>query len=143
MEKSAGLVLTYNNMILLVHPTGALWKGTYSIPKGHVEKGEKYIDAAIREVKEEVGIKIDKDMIDESKINRIDYRNKKGKRYKVVYWWHVNLDNVFPQVIRHFFPTIPRKFLQLEEVDWAGFLELNVAKEKIFWRFKDMLEFIK
>ena len=32
---------------------------------------------------------------------------------------------------------IPKEQLQLEEVDWAGFIGIEEAKSKIFWRFAD------
>lgn len=33
--------------------------GNYSLPAGHIERGEKVFDAAIREAREEVGVEID------------------------------------------------------------------------------------
>lgn len=57
MKESAGLVILYDNKILLAHPTGQRWYGTYSIPKGHIEEGEDRLDAAIRETQEEIGLK--------------------------------------------------------------------------------------
>ena len=65
MVHSAGLAIIYQNKILLVKPTNARWWKSYGIPKGHVEEDESTIDAAIREVKEEVGIDIPKFMIGE------------------------------------------------------------------------------
>ena len=40
--------------ILLV--TGPKWKGRYTIPGGHIEYGERMIDAVQRELKEEIGM---------------------------------------------------------------------------------------
>ena len=44
MEHSAGILIIKNNKILICHPTRARWTGTYTIPKGHLEKGENYLD---------------------------------------------------------------------------------------------------
>ena len=37
---------------------------------------------------------------------------------------------------------INKENLQLTEVDWAGFLTKEEAQNKIFWRFKSMLDLI-
>lgn len=44
--------------VLLVHPTNGTWK-SWSIPKGLPDEGEKMIDAAKRELKEETNIDFD------------------------------------------------------------------------------------
>ena len=41
---SSGLVVIQDNQILLVHPTNSPWWKTYSIPKGHVDKGEDILN---------------------------------------------------------------------------------------------------
>lgn len=133
MEISAGLLIIKDNKILLCHPTNAPWKNTYSIPKGKVEKGESLSDTAIRETYEEVGIKIDKSKLD-SEPHVIYYRSKNNKLYKKVYYFVV-YDNNHSDIISS-------GNLQFREVDWAGFLDKDTAKEKIFWRFKEMLDFI-
>jgi len=133
MKKSAGIVLIKDNKILLCHPTSASWTGTYSIPKGHIEDGESISDAAIRETKEEVGIIVPERFLKDEKA--IDYKDKSGRIYKKVYYYVVDADDI-PDII-------PKDSLQLEEVDWAGFLDYQQAQKKIFWRFKSMLELIK
>lgn len=134
MEKSAGLVLLKDNKILLCHPTKAPWYGTYSIPKGHIEEGESKIEAAIRETKEETGIEISKDEINKEEY-KIEYRNKKGKKYKEVYYYIVNVNFNLDDIL-------PREQLELNEINWAGFLNKEEAKKRIFWRFKPMIKLI-
>lgn len=133
LQLAAGLVILQNHQILLVHPTGQKWKGTYSIPKGHVEEGEDFIDTAIRETKEEIGVKINPNEINAGPFF-IDYTTKKGKLYKRVYYYIVEPQNKIKQ--KHF-------KLQKAEVDWAGFLTLEEAKKRIFWRLKDVLDYLK
>lgn len=43
--------------VLLQDRVKADWKG-YTLPGGHVEKGESFVDAVIREMKEETGLDI-------------------------------------------------------------------------------------
>ena len=45
------------NQILLQNRVKKDWRG-YSLPGGHVEPGESFVDAAIREMKEETGLTI-------------------------------------------------------------------------------------
>lgn len=131
---SAGLVIIQNNKILLVHPTNSPWYGTYSIPKGGIDKKEDPLEAALRETREETGIKIKRKHISHKDAGFIDYTNKKGKVYKRVYYFVA-----FPKK-----PIIKDMFkLQQEEVDWAGFLSREEAKKHIFGRFKPLLKFIK
>lgn len=134
VRATAGLVIIQDNKILLVHPTNAPWKGTYSIPKGGIDKKEDALEAAIRETLEETGIKIKKKHISNQDAGFIDYKNKKGKVYKRVYYFVA-----YPKK-----PITPDMFkLQKSEVDWAGFLSKEEAKEKIFGRFKPLLKLLK
>jgi ADP-ribose pyrophosphatase YjhB (NUDIX family) len=130
---SAGLVVIQNNKILLVHPTGAPWWGTYSIPKGEIDDKENPLDAAIRETEEETGIKIKEKHLDRSLDGIIEYRDDKGKLYKQV----------------HYFVAYPKKPIdkkdftpQYKEVDWVGFLSKNEAQRRVFGRFKPLLKLL-
>lgn len=138
IEKSAGLVVFYNNNILLVHPTNAPWKGTYSIPKGQIEEGETTLQAAIRETKEEIGVGFSPDMVKSEIPGEINYKNKKEKTYKKVFWFVIKIDDV--ELIKHIYPVVPKDFLQPDEVDWAGFVDLDEAKWRIFKRFLPILD---
>lgn len=51
--KSAGGVVVRSGFVLVVSQHGTSW----SLPKGHVEKGENLIEAARREISEEAGIR--------------------------------------------------------------------------------------
>lgn len=133
VKHSAGLVVIQDNKILLVHPTNSPWWGTYSIPKGEIDKNEDPLEAAIRETQEETGIKIKKKHIDRRFDDIIEYRDEKGTLYKKV----------------HYFVAFPKKPIEKEdlkpqykEVDWVGFVSKNEAKRRIFGRFKPLLKFL-
>jgi len=130
---SAGLVVIQDNKIMLVHPTGSPWWGTYSIPKGAVDKGEDPFETAIRETLEETGIKIKKKHIDRSLDGVVEYRDNKGKLYKKVFYFVA-----FPKK-----PIEKKDFKpQYEEVDWAGFVSKKEAQKRIFGRFKPLLKLL-
>ena len=52
-KSAGGVVINKNGDILIVNQHGDSW----SLPKGHVEKGEEILEAAEREIYEESGIK--------------------------------------------------------------------------------------
>lgn len=135
MIKSSGTLIIQNKKILLCHPTNSSWYGTYSIPKGLIEKNESTFECAKRELKEETGIYIPDEYYDKNEYF-IDYKSKDGITYKRVYYFVANLpDNYISEVINN-------HDLQLDEVDWAGFLDYDKATKKIFQRQKELLKFL-
>ena len=50
-------LVTKGNQILLQNRVKQDWRG-YTLPGGHVEAGESFVDAVIREMKEETGLTI-------------------------------------------------------------------------------------
>lgn len=65
--RSAGILLFRDRdgatEVLLIKPGGPFWRGkdagAWMIPKGMVERGEKPVEAALREFEEETGTKLD------------------------------------------------------------------------------------
>ena len=136
MKTSAGLVIIQDNKMLLVHPTNSEWYGTYSIPKGEIDEdtNEPLVDAAIRETQEEIGVLFNKNDIYYLKPEYVEYHSKTGTPYKRVWYYVVYLKE--PLDVN----TIK---LQLEEVDWAGFLNKKEAEKRIFGRLKDIIKYLK
>lgn len=54
VELTVLCLLTDGNKILLQNRVKRDWQG-YALPGGHVEPGESFVDAVIREMKEETG----------------------------------------------------------------------------------------
>lgn len=63
MGNCAGILLKYKNQCLLCkrNENGSL-PGIWSVPGGHLEKGEKIEEGAIREFREETGLQIIDDL---------------------------------------------------------------------------------
>jgi 8-oxo-dGTP pyrophosphatase MutT (NUDIX family) len=122
-DKAAGIAIIWNGKVLLEHPTDSKWYSSYSIPKGGIEDGEATMEAAIRETLEETGISVRKDQLD-PKMKTCTYRS--GKK---VFYYICRIENLSEVGLDS--EIVPKKNLQLEEVDWAGFVDLEEAKKRI------------
>ena len=83
-------VVTLTNMCMIYDDKGNVlvqdkvdekWGGL-TFPGGHIEKGESFVDAVIREVYEETGLTIEKPRICGTK----DWEREDGSRYLVVFY---------------------------------------------------------
>lgn len=82
-EVSAGGVVFNSDKILLLRK----FNGGWVLPKGHVKKGETFSQTALREVKEESGIKAEiGEYIDKIEYQYYNFRKKK-KSIKTVHWF--------------------------------------------------------
>ena len=138
MKKAAGIAILLGEKILICHPTNAPWKDSHSIPKGLIDDGETNLQAALRECKEEVGIELSAlvDKLEGPYI--IEYRNKDAEPHKVVVYYVLKIQSLSEIGLES--EIVPSKQLQIEEVDWAGFVTKNEASTKIFWRLKAVLD---
>lgn len=149
MKESAGIVIRLGgSKLLLCRPTNKelrvksdtiekLW----GPPKGGIDSGETALEAAIRETREEIGIKIKKEQVKNSKKPiTISYANKNGSVYKKVHLFLVDIDSVSQIGLSS--EEVPNSFLQLEEIDKAYFMNKKEANDKIFHRFKSLLDLI-
>ena len=143
MKKSAGVIIVLNNeKILLCHPANNdKWFGSYSFPKGGLEEGESTLDAAIRELREETSVIVNKNQISnlENPII-VTYENKKGTKYKTITLYTVHINNLSEINLES--EILPKERLQIEEIDWAGFIDKQEAELRIFHKTKSVLETI-
>jgi len=128
MKLAAGIVIVFEDKILLGHPTGQKWYKSYSIPKGLIDKNEDIKDAAIRETFEEVTININKSKLKTRYV--LDYpNNKKRIFYYIVYINNLTDIGLSKTVInKNKFKPNNEGIL---EVDWAGFIDFEEAKKRI------------
>jgi len=125
----AGIAISFEDKVLLVHPTNASWKtSALGIPKGGIEDGEDPFNAAIRELYEETGITVNQSDIIPEPMVAMCY-NKDNKIEKQLIYFVLQIQSL--QEIGLSGYVVPREQLQLEEVDWAGFVKIEDAYPKI------------
>ena len=130
---SAGIVIIYHSKnskpkILLVHATNGSWtKPVMGIPKGKIEDGESPEDAAFRETYEETGIRIKPDQVEpHTEIIQV-YSGKTV--INNIHYLICNINSLSEIGLTGL--TVPNLQLQSGEIDWAGFIDIDLAYSKI------------
>jgi ADP-ribose pyrophosphatase YjhB (NUDIX family) len=120
---SAGILFIYNNKILLVHNIKNC--DNYSYPKGNNEPNETFKDTAIRETLEEIGINIPKHLLLDDQMYKFGYIKPQYLKYQIYY-----VLKLTDEQFKHYFNTmIISKENFNDEIDWAGFINLEKAKD--------------
>lgn len=117
--------------VLLAHPGGPFWKnkdeGAWTIPKGEISEGEDRLAAAIRETKEELGVKLSGDFIALTPV--------KQKSGKVIFAWALEQDIDPGMIASNSFeiewPPKSGLMKSFPEIDRAEWFEMEEALQKI------------
>ncbi len=119
--EAAGGVVLHEGRVLLVHrPRYDDW----TLPKGKLDHGESFEDAALREVKEETGLRCTLGR----ELPGTEYRDNKG-RPKVVRYWLMELDEE------------PGTFEPNDEVDEVRWVALGEAAAQLTYnRDREVLD---
>ena len=143
-KQSAGLLLYRVREgaleVFLVHPGGPFWAkkdlGAWSIPKGEIGGGEDPLEAARREFEEETGFRPEGVFRELAPV-----RQKSGK---VVHAWAVEGDCDAAAIRSNTFPLEwpPRsgRWMDVPEMDRAGWFDLDTARAKILEGQRGLLE---
>lgn len=133
---SVGIVFIYENKVLIVHPTFATTVG-WSYPKGHLEEGETHSQTAIRELNEELNIKLPTDFLDNSKLEELEPVNK-WKRIK--HYWYYKYELRPDEFNKYFNNSLIIPELQLDEIDEARFVDFEEAKKILDPKYLGILQ---
>jgi len=150
-RKSAGILFyrvhDQTPEFLLVHPGGPYWTkkdtGAWSIPKGEFTDSEEPLQAALREVDEELGVSVSGDFIPLTPL--------KQKSGKAIYAWALEYE-IDPTAIRSNtvelnWPPGSGSKNQFPEVDKAAWFTIDEARQKInpgqFGFIKELTEKIR
>jgi predicted NUDIX family NTP pyrophosphohydrolase len=132
---SAGLLLFRRGAagleLFIAHPGGPFWKdrdvGAWTIPKGIVEAGEEFLDAAQREFEEETSIRPTGPFIPLGSI-----RQKAGK---TIHAWGFEGDadpaTIVSNKMRTEWPRGSGRYIEFPEVDRCGWFDPASAKAKM------------
>lgn len=151
----AGIIFVLENevdnetRILIQKPSNARPKGKktrikFDFPKGHIEPNEKPFAAALREVKEEVGISLPKYLRKRAKANHFKY--KLNKRGDIFNYYVLVIDSLeFENELSRYFDNynVADKFIQIEEVESANFEIMDSSKMLIQDRLRPVYEGVK
>ncbi|HIR48782.1 MAG TPA: NUDIX domain-containing protein [Candidatus Faecimonas gallistercoris] len=136
MKRSAGILLYKKEndqyLVLLTHFGGPYWekqdKGAWSVQKGIVEKGEKVLDAAKREVEEETNIEVCNDIY--------FLASKKVTKNKLAIMFYSYYDgdisNFKSNTFQLEWPSKSNKIVDFPEMDKIEWFTLKDAKEYIY-----------
>lgn len=136
---SAGIVFIHDDKILLVHASKDAY-GTWSYPKGRIDKNEEVIDASLREVSEEIGVNIPK-----TNIERLELKETKpvqkvnGIKHYWFYTYYLT-DIEFEEYFDNIYEMDINK-LQVDEIDQAKFFTKNEARKVLPKKFRAILEY--
>jgi putative (di)nucleoside polyphosphate hydrolase len=130
MEKgiTAGIIVTDGWHFLMCHPNKGRW---WDIPKGRVETGESYIQAAIRELQEETSlVAVEEDL---EFLGLFDYKPNKDL---AIYMWAVDkMPDVKKLICTSTFHSNGGNYPEMDSfmiVDRVGFLyNINKSLQKI------------
>jgi len=132
---TSGIAFIYNDSILLVKSKD----GNYGPPKGKADKKSETVkETSIREVEEEIGVDLDKDV--KKKLNSCEiFEIDKDDKTFSIYIYKLSekeYDKYFGS------KKIDKKDLQKKEIKSAKFYSKKEAKDKIKKDFKGLLKFI-
>ncbi len=103
---AGGIIFNAQNQVLICQPSGSDY---WQFPKGHIEKGESAQQAAIREVKEEVGVEAE--IIAKAGESKYVYTSPEGdKIFKLVTIFAMN----------YLSGDISKHDWEMQEVIWAS-----------------------
>ncbi|MDI6640810.1 MAG: NUDIX hydrolase [Elusimicrobiota bacterium] len=117
-EFSAGGVVVDNNKVLVIKTKNLKGEKVITFPKGHIEKKEKAVVSAIREVEEETGYKCEI-------LNQLD----------AVQYWFKDRDRLVKKTVKWFLMKPIKKVkepsFEVSEIKWLKFDE---AKKTLSYR---------
>lgn len=124
VDAAGGLVFNEKNEILAIFR-----RGHWDLPKGKIEKDESLEDAAVREVKEETGVK---NIKLGSRIGTTyhTYSTKKYKRVlKVSHWFHMSSNDI---------DLIPQLDEDIEKAEWVNLTKFMEQYKPIYKNIVDI-----
>ncbi len=124
-KAGGGVIVNEKNEILFIHR-----RGFWDLPKGKIEKDETIKECAIREVKEETGIKKVK-VISRLTVTRHQYRQKGIRYLKFVRWYIMESKSQ---------ELIPQLEEDIEKATWMTLEKFYSKSRKVYKNIIDVLD---
>ena len=130
---TADSLVQVSGNVLLVKRGREYGHGLYALPGGFVGKNEKFLDAAIRELKEETRLKVPVAVLKGSEVAREIFDNPhRSERGRIVtQCFHFKLENEL---------SLP-EVRGSDDAEWAGFVDFSTLNEEDF--FEDHYHIIR
>lgn len=136
----SGVILIYNNRILLVRPKKFRRKmKKWSIPKGHIEGKLGKIDTALHELEEESRIKLTRKHLKDSEKFILNYRKAGADKKLTCYIVNITKEDMNVKLFNN---MILGNFLKGETIE-AGFFSKSDAEKIIERQQLEVLKFLK
>jgi predicted NUDIX family NTP pyrophosphohydrolase len=143
-RRSAGILLYRRNgalEVLLVHPGGPFWArkdlGAWSIPKGEYEEGDDPLAAALRELQEETGHRLEA-----TDLLELGWIRQRGGKLLTAWAAQGDLDAsaITSNTFTMEWPPRSGRRREFPEVDRAGWFDLPAAREKLLAAQTELLD---
>jgi predicted NUDIX family NTP pyrophosphohydrolase len=143
-RRSAGILLYRRNRaleVLLVHPGGPFWArkdlGAWSIPKGEYEEGDDPLAAALRELEEETGHRLEA-----TDLLELGWIRQRGGKLLTAWAAQGDLDAsaITSNTFTLEWPPRSGRRREFPEVDRAGWFDLPAAREKLLAAQTELLD---
>jgi predicted NUDIX family NTP pyrophosphohydrolase len=143
-KRSAGILLYRRNgvlEVLLVHPGGPFWArkdlGAWSIPKGEYEEGDDPLAAALRELEEETGHRLEA-----TDLLELGWIRQRGGKLLTAWAAQGDLDAsaITSNTFTMEWPPRSGRRREFPEVDRAGWFDLPAAREKLLAAQTELLD---
>jgi len=143
-RRSAGILLYRRNgalEVLLVHPGGPFWArkdlGAWSIPKGEYEEGDDPLAAALRELEEETGHRLEA-----TDLLELGWIRQRGGKLLTAWAAQGDLDAsaITSNTFTMEWPPRSGRRREFPEVDRAGWFDLPAAREKLLAAQTELLD---
>lgn len=131
---AAGIAMVYENKVLILDPHG-YYNEMWSIPKGKMDSGESVAVSAARETKEEVGIAISPENLEDH------FTVRYTSRPKVLHFFIYPISDLSEIGLDS--EEVPKDRLDIREAKAAIFLPFDEAEQRLAKSIKQIIPIIK
>lgn len=126
VDAAGGVVRRQDGVVMMIHR-----RGRWDLPKGHVEKGETFRQAAVREVEEECGL---------SGVRIVRHITDTRHIYNTYGKWEMKLTRWFEMRYDGYKAATPQAAEDIVKAEWLSGEELRVAIHSSYKTIEQVIE---